>query len=249
MFYWILIVSIIFCSSAYAAGIADIETALMDKDYAKVGVLSQEVLKSPVVNDERRMAEYYLGLSQLRLGDNAQARKTFQAVKETARSRDMRDKASLGIAEALYAAGFYKDALKEGESLLHKSPNSALLSLVYLKLARTNLKLMQWQKAKSYLNQIITRFPQSMEYGVAKQLLEEKEYFSVQVGAFMEQERAVQLTEGLKGEGEYAYIVETTSAEGKKFFRVRVGQISSLDQAQALESKLSQQGYPTLIYP
>ena len=221
----------------------------MEKDYDKVSVLSKQFLRATNVPRERTAAQYYLGVAQLRLGRYADARRAFAMVKENSDSQEIYDRAALGMVEGLYMAGFYKDALKEGEALLRKSPDSQLLSLVYLRLARAHLKLMEWQKAKECLTMIIERFPSSVEYPIARQLLEEKEYFTVQVGSFLDQERAVQLADELKSRGQYAYIVETNSPEGQKFFRVRVGQSSSLNEAQNLENQLSRQGYPTLIYP
>jgi hypothetical protein len=44
-------------------------------------------------------------------------------------------------------------------------------------------------------------------------------------------------------------MVETRSAEGRTFYRVRVGQMTSLKDAQELERRLADLGYPTLIYP
>ena len=155
----------------------------------------------------------------------------------------------MGVMESLYTVGFYKEALKEGEALLRKSPDSQLLTLIYLKLARAHLKLREWEQARDYLTRVVQKFPASVEYPIARQLLEERDYFSVQVGAFKEQPRAVQLTEELKAKDQYAYIVETISPQGEKFFRVRVGQLTSLEDAQALETKLTQLGYPTRIYP
>jgi hypothetical protein len=56
------------------------------------------------------------------------------------------------------------------------------------------------------------------------------------------------LTE-LKSKKEYAYIVETMDRHKRKFYRVRVGQLILLDEAQKLKSRLSKLGYPTKIYP
>ena len=247
--YFLSFVLCLFWGGICDAALPDVEVALMNKDYAQVRDLSQEILKSTAVAQERTMAQYYLGLSQLRLGQYAEARKAFGIAKAAAPNKEMYDKAALGMLEGLYMVGFYKDALKEGEALLRKSPDSQLLSLVYLKLARTNLKLMQWQKAKEYLTRIVEQFPSSLESPIARQLLEEKEYFTVQVGAFLEQSRALRLVDELKASGQYAYMVETTSPEGRKFFRVRVGQAGSLGEAQTLEVQLSKLGYPTRIYP
>jgi tetratricopeptide (TPR) repeat protein len=234
---------------AQASSLSDIEMAVMDKNYKEARVLSSKLLKASPDREERIEAEYYLGLSQLRLGQYAEARKAFIIVMQSASTSDLYEKAALGMVESLYMSGFYKDALKEGQKLLRKGPNSPSKSLIYLKIARTHLKLMQWQKAKDYLQKIVNEFPQSFEAPIAKGLLEEKEFFTVQVGAFLDQAKAVMLMEELKSKDQYAYVVETTSTDGKKFYRVRVGQMTSLSQAQALESQLGRQGYPTLIYP
>ena len=230
------------------AALPDIEAAVMDKNYEQARALAAGLLKDTADPKQRIEAQYYLGLSQLRLGQYAQARKAFQIVMRAAPNQELYDKAALGLVEGLSMAGFYKDALKEGEALLRKSPDSQSKSLIYLKIARAHLKLMQWRNAKEYLQKIAVKFPQSFEAPIAQGLLEEKEYFTVQVGSFLDRSRAVKLTDGLKAKGQYAYIVETTS-KMKTFYRVRVGQMTSLKDAQALEFDLSHRGYPTLIYP
>ena len=231
------------------ASLSDIEAAVMEKDYEQVRSLSQQFLKDNFGGKERISAEYYLGLSQLRLKQYTEARKAFQIVMQASVDPELYDKAALGMIESLYMPGFYKDALKEGEALLRKSPKSQSKSLIYLKIARANLKLMRWQKAKEYLQKIIAEFPQSFEAPIAQNLLEEKEYFTVQVGSFLDKDRAIRLMEELKNRDQYAYTVETSSPEGKVFYRVRVGQMTSLGDAQTLEGELTKLGYPTLIYP
>ncbi len=244
-----LLIACTLASRPANAAIGDIEAAVMDKDYVAVKQLATEVLKSTADKTKRVEAEYYLGLAQLRLGQYAQARKAFQMVMEATSDKDFYDKAAVGMLEGLVLAGFYKDALKEGERLLKRSPNSPFLSVVYLKMARTNLKMMQWSKANEYLNKILTEFPDSLEAPLARQLMEEKEYFTVQVGSFADKGRALALSNELKNAGHYAYIVEILSPEGNRFYRVRVGQMTSLPDAKNLEKRLAQLGYPTLIYP
>ncbi len=250
--YWFLSLVVLALAAgprdAFAA-LPDIEAAVMDKNYTQARSLAAKVLQESTNSKERTEAEYYLGLSQLRLGEYAQARKAFQVVMAASSIPELYDKAGLGMVESYYMAGFYKDARKAGEALLRKSPDSQSKSLIYLKLARAHLKLMQWQKAKEYLLKILAEFPQSFEAPIAKGLLEEKEYFTVQVGSFLNQDKAVRLTEELTAKDQYAYIVETVSADGRKFYRVRVGQVTSLGDAQALQTTLSREGYPTLIYP
>jgi cell division septation protein DedD len=92
-------------------------------------------------------------------------------------------------------------------------------------------------------------FPDSLEAYTAKQLLEEKQFFTVQVGAFLDRDRALSLVDDLRLKGQYGYIVETQDKKGNTFYRVRIGEVASLDAAKKLKEKLSTLGYPALIYP
>lgn len=249
MSYCVLLCLVLLCPMKAFASVSDIEAAIMEKNYEQARSLAEKDLKTTTNSKERAQIQYYLGLSQLRLGQYPQARSVFGIVMSSMESQDLYDRAAIGMVEVLYVSGFYKDALLEGQKLLIKSPHSSFLSIIYLKLARTHLKLTQWKQAKEYFQKIINDFPQSVEASIAKNLMEEKEYFAVQVGSFLDQEKAQKLMEQLKAGGQYAYIIETVTNEGKKFFRVRVGQLTSLSDAQSLEAKLAQLGYPTLIYP
>lgn len=247
----ILLMAIVlfFSSPLQAAELGDIEAALLTNNYAQGRDLANQILKSTAVHKTRVVAHYYLGLCQLRLGEYVQARNAFHVVMGSEFNQDLYEKSALGLIESLYMAGFYKDALKEGKKLLTRIPNSQSKSLIYLKIARSNLKLMKWNDAKWYLNTLIKEFPDSFEAPIAKSLLEEKEFFTVQVGAFINKDKALELVDDLKAKRQYAYIVETTSRDGNKFYRVRVGQMTSLDQAQTVQTQLSHQGFPSLIYP
>ncbi len=231
------------------AALPDIEAAVMNKDYAQARDLAYRIIKDNNNPAERTEAQYYYGLAQLRLGEYTDARSAFQSVMNAHPSQDIYDKAALGLTEGFYMEGLYTDALDTANQLLKKSPYSSFLSLIYFKLAGADLKLMRWEDANKYLNKIINEFPQSPEAPVAKQLLEEKQYFAVQVGSFLDKGRALALIDDLKGSGQYAYVVETTAPDGQKYYRVRVGQMSSLESAEDLKKRLDKLGYPTLIYP
>jgi len=235
-------------SLVYAA-LPDIEAAVMNKDYAQAKNLASRILKDSHNPAQRTEAQYYYGLAQLRLGEYADARSTFQSIMRTHPSQDIYDKAALGLTEGFYLDGLYTDALGTANQLLKKSPYSSFLSLIYFKISGADLKLMRWEDADQYLNKIINEFPKSPEAPVAKQLLEEKQYFAVQVGSFLNKKGAFNLIHDLKGSGQYAYVVETVASDGQKYYRVRVGQMSSLKDAEDLKKRLDKLGYPTLIYP
>jgi tetratricopeptide (TPR) repeat protein len=233
---------------AYAA-LPDIEAAVMNKNYAQARDLASEVIKDSNDPQLRTEAQYYYGLAQLRLGQYDDARSAFQNVMDTRPTEDIYDKAALSLTEGYYMAGLYTDALETSKQLFRKSPHSSFLSLIYFKIAGADLKLMRWEEADEYLKKIIADFPQSPEAPIAKELLDEKQYFAVQVGSFLDKGRALTLIDDLKGSGQYAYVVETTAPDGQTYYRVRVGQMSSLSDAEDLKKRLDKLGYPTLIYP
>ncbi len=230
------------------ASLEDVKTAVLQEDFSTVMALCEKALKCDTGNEEESFL-YYLALSQLYLGDNDKARGNFQKIVDGTKDMDLYDQASVGVISSYDIAGDYREALKRSHQLLTQRPDSNYLSLVYLKIARANLKLRNWEPARRYLRKIMVDFPDSLEAYTAKQLLEERQFFTVQVGAFLSQERAQELMEDLKRRGHYGYMVQTEDKKGNKFYRVRVGELASLDAAKKLKEKLSTLGYPTLIYP
>ena len=241
----------LFCCGAANSNLSEIQTAVIQEDFVKARLLAQEYLATqPHPGDPlTKEIQFYLGLSQLNMEEFTQARETFQQVIAHQPDEKLYEKAMFGVIDSYYMAGEFKEALQTAERFLKENEKSESQSLIYLKIARANLKLTNWGEAQKYLNKIIADFPNSMESHLAKQLLAEKQFFSVQVGAFLDQERSQRLAEDLKAKGEYAYIVETTDFNGRKFYRVRIGQFSNLDAAYQMKNKLAQQGYPTRIYP
>jgi tetratricopeptide (TPR) repeat protein len=237
-----------FGSPAFAQ-FRDIETAILEKDFEKAQTMAREAMTGQLPENDVHLAQYYLGLSQIGLDKSDEARETFNQLIALNPKQPLLDKAYIGVIDSYLLSGDYPNALTVSEALLKLNPKSEFLSLVYLKLSRANLKMAEWEKARAYLNKIIKGFPNSLEYHLAKQLLEEKQFFTVQVGSFLQRDRAENLAEELKQKGEYAYVVETVDHQGQKFYRVRLGQFSALDQAKSLEQELSQLGYPTRIYP
>ncbi|MFA5087734.1 MAG: tetratricopeptide repeat protein [Candidatus Omnitrophota bacterium] len=248
-FLLLLLVLIPFLYGAADLRLADIETAIIQEDYHRAQKLAKEYLAKNPNKQKSDEAHYYLGLSLLRLERYAQAREVFEQLIRYHPEKKIRDKVYLGIIDANYMEEQYQKAIETAQELLRVSPSSEFESLIYLKSARSHLKLAQWEKARNYLMRIVNQFPKSMEFHTARQLLEEKQYFAVQVGSFLDQKHAEDLIDGLKQKGEYAYIVETVDKAGRKFYRVRVGQLSQLNDAKQLKGKLTDLGYPTQIYP
>ena len=244
----VVAVIFIFCGFSNSE-LADIETAIILKDYNQAKKLSRQYLAASSNKKFKNEAQYFLGLSELQLGQYPEARKIFEKLTKQKIDLMLHDKACLGIFDVNYLDENYQEAFDSIKKLLRESPKSEFLSLIYLKAARVNLKLANWDDARMYLKKIVDVFPGSMEVYCARQLLEQKQYFAVQVGAFVERKRAQKLLNELKSKNEYAYIVETKDQQGRKFYRVRIGQLSLLNEARELKLKLSSQGYPAKIYP
>jgi tetratricopeptide (TPR) repeat protein len=236
--------------SVSCASVNELETAIIQADYQKAKQLSSQLLSGAnLAGDQADQVKFYLALSQLRLGEYEASIKLFNELIRQPLEAQLRDRSYLGLFNAHYLSEEYGQAKNVIEKLLQISPDSPFMSMIYLKLARVNLKLTNWSKAKEYLGKIINEFPQSSEAHMAKQLLQEKQYFAVQVGAFLDRGHAEQIVDQLRHKGDYGYIIETTDAQERTFYRVRVGQMTLLDDARQLKERLAKQGYPTEIYP
>jgi tetratricopeptide (TPR) repeat protein len=231
------------------ASIKDVETAVITEDYEQAKGLVSRLLSREAAGDVYPEALYYMGLCELRLGNYTQAAETFTQLTKEKIQGGLRDKTYLGLFDAYYMDERYDKAYTVAKKLLKSGSKSEFTSLIYLKYARVNLRLARWKEAGKYLDKVITDFPDSMEVHAAKQLLEEEQYFAVQVGAFMDRARAEKFSSELQQKGQYAYIVETVDQKDNKFYRVRVGQLTRLNEAQQLKTELSSEGYPAQIYP
>ena len=221
----------------------------MQGDYKKANDMARELAKGRLSKTESAEVQYYLALSFLRLGEHPKAHDIFKKLIADQPQGDLYDRASAGLIDSLYMQEQYEQVLKEANSVIVRRRDSEMMSLFYLKAARANLKLARWAKAREFLQKILHEYPESFEGPIARQLLDEKQYFTVQVGSFSEKARAEKLVQELMERKQYAYIIEIKSPDGKTMYRVRVGQLTALKDARELESKLSGLGYPTLIYP
>ncbi|MDP8266630.1 MAG: SPOR domain-containing protein [Candidatus Aceula meridiana] len=244
-----LIMILFFAGTSYAQPLEAIREAILEGDYSQAKDLSEQSLAKKLSRQEEEEVFYFLALSELYLGDYNKARGTFQRIVDGTKNMDLYDKASVGVVSSYYLDGEYREALKRCDDLLKERVDSNYFSSIYLKIARINLKLSHWDPARRYLKKILKEFPDSLEAYSAKQLLEEKKFFAVQVGAFLYKKYAKELVGRLREKGQYGYIVETEDKDGQRFYRVRVGELTSLGAAESLKDRLATLGFPTIIYP
>ena len=245
----LLSVSLFTVRSARAEALfGDIEAALITGDYNSILKMAEDL--KPIAEGEALYElDYFTGMANLRLGFYPQAAEVFRKVTSGTESPRLHDKSALGLIDAYFLQEEFELAYKEGRDLVGARGASDYLSLMYFKLARASLKLAKWDEARTYLQQILNKYPHSFEAALAKQFLEEKQFFTVQVGSFMERARAQAMVDELKVRNEYAYIVELKDQTNETYYRVRVGQLARLQEARALKEKLDSLCYSTRIYP
>jgi len=230
-------------------GLKAIERAIMEEDFKTSEKLARDFIAAHKTGSEGQAARYYLGMSLLSQGRYDEAREAFGQIRQGEADTAFWEKSQIGVVDSFILAGEYEQALSRARQLLKQQPGLRFKSPIYLKIGRCYLKLARWGEARKYLNMIVKDFPDSLEAHLARQLLGEEQFFAVQIGSFLDRRRAENLMLQMTRQGEYAYIMETVDKTGQKFYRVRVGRFSQLMEAQDLEKRLSQLGFPTLIYP
>ncbi|MBF0483855.1 MAG: SPOR domain-containing protein [Candidatus Omnitrophica bacterium] len=239
-----------FSAVGWASDIVDVEMAVLANDWKRVDQLIVEVKPNTKDTGQLIKLDYWQGLAAVQTKDYLKAQDIINNVlKNPKLDAHWRSKFYLVQIDALFLDERYEQAVKAAEEFVKLEGKSDFLSLGYLKLARAELKMGRWADARKHLNKIIVEFPVSLDAQAAAQLLTEKDYFSVQVGSFGDREKATQMLNTLKDDKENSYVIEASDKSGRKMYRVRVGRLASIAEAQNLRDKLSKKGYPTNIFP
>jgi len=149
----------------------DIETAVIEREYAKAKSLAQKFLDAGPGLAQKNEAMYFLGLSELFLGEPESAREIFVRVLNNNPNPDLKGRVLIGEIDAYSFQDKYEVALHKAEALLRDKPDRGMEGLIYLKIARANLRLGRWEDSRRALNKIIALGPDSLEAVTARQLL------------------------------------------------------------------------------
>jgi hypothetical protein len=192
-------------------------------------------------------AYYLLGLNYLKINDTENAREKLKILMDSYRSSPYYESAKLSYADTYFIDQDYQAAQKLYEGIIKDS--GKLAGSAYLRLLQCGLKTGDWEKAKGYADILQKDYPLSLDAQLAKELMEKSEFFfTVQVGSFANIHNAKGLAGKLRNSGFDAYIDELKSGSGA-FYRVRVGKLSSRQEAENLKNTLDVHGYPTKIFP
>ncbi len=200
------------------------------ENYAAVDTLSQEYLSRGRDRSNTEDVLYLQSLSLLKLNRSEEARVKLSRLENDSASSDARASAHASIADSYYYEGNFDLAYKSYEETIAKYPASAQAPYVLSRLTELSAK-------KS--------FPPSPA-PLKQMALEENAFYEVQVGSFSKLRNAQGLVDKLLCDRYDAYL---KTDESDRMYRVRVGKLSSKEEALALENRLKKEGYPTKIYP
>lgn len=236
---------------AFAAdqGLDAIDTALQRQDLARANALIDRFLREVPDRQLQREARYYRGLAFLYENQPDAAQDIFSDLLAEQPYGALAERVRLSQVDALFMGGNYAQALVESERVWQDYPESNFQHVNLLNMARAELRLAQWMDARRDLERLVDEFPGTREAETAQQLLQERQYYSVQVGSFLDRERAEEQVARLTDQGEQAYILDVVDHSGLTFYRVRLGRFPQLEEAQILKARLTALGYPARIYP
>jgi TolA-binding protein len=274
----LMLLGLSFCGLCLA-DIERVETLLLNGDLSAAEQHCQELLGGNPAKSVEEQALFYLATINLKQNRYADCRHNFNILIQNFPDSSLLNRARLGVADSYAAERNYSLAEKIYAELLAGKDEAvapavyAHLVDLYIKegergKAQDYLSRLQNKYPLSFEAGSIKRLP---ETAVAEEPQEtpvpvsspaetqavqpvtpaetNKDFFTVQVGAFSDHARANKLYQELIARGEDAFLVLLETPSGESLYRVRVGKLPFRQEAEGLARKLSGQGYPTKIIP
>ncbi|MCU0666172.1 MAG: SPOR domain-containing protein [Candidatus Omnitrophica bacterium] len=236
-----------FVSRVYALDLEKIKVDILRHDY-KAAIIEGEILLGDTKHDEKGMDELYylLGISYLKDANYLRASDIFEIVINEFQDSKFKTKAKIGLGDTFFLREDYTKAQGIYEGTITDSEFSVVLDQIYYRLSQCALKKGDTVKSQNYLAKL--KDPSFSCFQLKPEEVCPKEFYCVQVGAFSEKNNALELKDRLYNQGFDSYLVQSENS-GKPVYKVRVGKLNSLQEAQVVEKKLSGQGLPTKIFP
>ncbi len=236
---------------AYALDLNKLKVCFLSGDY-KAAITEGEKILANADRKAKGLDEMYLilGLSYLKDGNILRASDIFEIIINEFKGSGFREEAELGLADTYFLRENYNEAQARYKKLLNDNPKSRFSASIYYRLSICASKLGNISEAKDFAFKLKELSPINPESGFEiDNYLLGVDYYSVQVGSFAKDTNAKALAQKLIAKGYPAFIEETGIASQEKSFRVKAGKFKSIKEAQDLENKLAQDGYPTRICP
>lgn len=234
------------------------EELFLEGKYDKAVVEADKAIDS---DSGKRYELYYLkGLSKIKLGKFADARKDFEYIIDKYPRCGRALDSYIGIGDAYFLEGNTQGALRSYREAADKFADDKNITVVRQRITDCMARVGTPEKQKEYQ----TPGPAEKPKGSVNFTPKKKSYvpidppvqeimsrdssgqFCVQVGSFKSKSNASKLASKLSAR-RYEARVESPLGISDKLYRVKVGRILSKEDAQKLAVKLKREGYPTRI--
>jgi tetratricopeptide (TPR) repeat protein len=249
---------VIFVNAGYCLDLDKMKAAYLDCEYKTAISEGEKILLTSVNHSGFDELYYYLGLSYLKDNNHVRASDMFDRVLGEFKKSRFSEQAKLALGDTCFMQGDFAKAERLYNELLN-SADTKLKPAVLYRLNQAALKQGDSANSKEYLEKLKQDYPFSLEAKLNKEAnvaTDDKPsesilsgpIYSVQVGFFSSKENALNFTDELTQKNFPAY-AEKDIVGGKESYRVKVGKLKTRQEAQDLEKKLSQAGYPTKVCP
>jgi len=219
----ILILFLSFCLPAMAEEISP-DFSFLQGDYLSALEGYEKVSK------RSDLVQYRIGICYLKLGNYEKAEEELKKVFFHSENT-LFDDAQFARGEALYLAGNFAEAINLYQQLITQYPQSPILHLVYFKLAMSHLKKGEEKEALEYFKKVRRLYPLSFEAVKANKIICRKEgQFSIQLGAFIDLDKARNLLGNFQKKGYSSYLLKKVD-DKPWIYKVRIGNFESRAKA------------------
>jgi tetratricopeptide (TPR) repeat protein len=205
--------------------------SFLKEDYAGTTKLTAEYLSNPKNKSNLEDVLYLQSLSLLKLGRADEAREKLKDLEKQFQSSDAKASAAASVGDSYFYEGNLKEALQRYRETLSRYPQTDQTAYLHARVSEISGKL-----AKPPLLSLPPNPP----------LVEEKPFYTVQVGAFSRRRNAAAFLEKLLSRGYPAYLED---ADEHHVYRVRIGKYPTKAEALAKAARLNDEGYPTKVIP
>ncbi|MCK5392937.1 MAG: tetratricopeptide repeat protein [Candidatus Omnitrophica bacterium] len=211
------------------------------KDYL-YGNYEEAISKAENLNETPDVL-YFLGLAHIKMGNYSIAREYLRKIiKKDSRSK-FYGQALVKLADTYFLQEKLDKAYQLFSEIKLCSMNLSNMPVVILRLAQISSRQGNFNNKRKYIKLLKEKYPQSAEIKYADILENYGDFFTVQVGAFIEKKNALALVK------EFQDSYDVYIDESQNIFKVRVGKYSSRRQAQNVTLEFLDKGYPARICP
>jgi TolA-binding protein len=240
-----------FILEAYASNLDTIKANLLEGDYKAAIIEGEKLIAKDPHSDE---LYYILGLCYLKDGNYLRASDIFEVIINEFRGSRFKEEAMLGLGDTYLLRNDFTKAREIYQTIIKDNPRTKLKTQIFYRLSEVGFKKGDVGSGKDYLAKLRDKYPLAPEAKQSQEICPVEKnnpsfYYSVQIGSFSHSGNANNLVKKLSKNKYPAYVEEGSSALGAKIWRVKVGRLKSRQEAEDLNKKLREEGYPTKICP